>query len=82
MMQPSTSINLWGVPLVKACKAKQFVPDFFKGHEIVQVIPGRDWEGGREYVGKAQDAVCIHGMYYDKIGSQFVMGENHWILVE
>ncbi len=59
-------------------------PDFFKGHEkeIVKVTPGKDWEGGREFIGKTQDAICIRGMYYDKIGSQFVMGENHWILVE
>ena len=64
------------------CKAKAYVPDLFIGKEVVQVIPSYGWHGGKEFIGKKQDAVLIDGSYFDSTGGKFVMGEGHWELVE
>ena len=63
-------------------KKGKYVPDFFKGEELVQLTPSLTWHGGKEYVGKKQDAVLIDGTYYDSEGTKFVMGDGHWELVE
>ncbi len=62
--------------------SKLYVPDLFRGKELVQVTPSFTWHGDRKFVGKKQQAVLIEGDYYDSEGAKFVMGEGHWELVE
>ncbi len=65
---------------MKASKA--YVPDLFKGQELVLLTPSLSWHGVEKYIGKEQQAVLIEGDYYDSEGAKFVMGEGHWELVE
>ncbi len=61
---------------------KRYVPDLFKGREIVYLRTSQTWYGGDEYIGKKKKAVLIDGDYYDSDGGMYVMGEGHWELWE
>ena len=59
-----------------------YVPDLFRGKELVLLTPSLGWHGANKYIGKKQQGVLIDGDYYDCDGGRFVMGEGHWELVE
>ena len=63
-------------------KPKAYVPDMFKGRDIVYVTTSTTWHGGKEFIGRVEAAVLVDGRYYDEEGGRFVMGEGHWELVE
>jgi len=62
--------------------SKLYVPDLFRGKELVLLTPSLGWHGDKSYIGKKQKGVLIEGDYYDAEGGKFVMGEGHWELVE
>ncbi len=55
---------------------------FREAQVLHKLTPGSEWRGGKEFVGKTQDAVLVDGNYYDAEGTKFVMGEGSSVLVE
>lgn len=58
-----------------------YIPDWFQGREVVELTPSASWHGGKQFIGKKQQAVLIDGSYFDNEGALFVIGEGHWELV-